>query len=361
MRRIDCASRAPGVERRPGRAYNGARQSGLRSEGSDVTSMTDRLTVVLAAPGIDGVASAAIVARCADGPVEMLFMDSCDLPAFFDDPMQQKLPSRYRLLICGLDVVQRNWQGETIRPRLMEALRGSMQPIEWFSAGAWSPEDKAAVEHMIGGGRLHVTAASSCAELVQDALAAGGGAEPIVALAQGRGDDPTTAQWRRVISCLRDDATALARTAASLADEETEHPPADLVERADRVESDLRLAAEAGAGEPVPVGDRRLITLDIPAGRRVFWPEMAREAMRLKEAQFCLCALPAPSTLILTADEAVGIDLRPWARCVTDLMAAVRSVEEAPQAVILSAPDHDPALRSEVVRLLAENAHLLNV
>ncbi|MBS3764250.1 MAG: hypothetical protein KGZ25_13210, partial [Planctomycetes bacterium] len=74
------------------------------------------LTVIVASPDVDGVASAAIVARGIEGSFETFFMGSEELPGFFEPSVQLKLPRMYTLVICGLNVVYMSWDGELVRP-----------------------------------------------------------------------------------------------------------------------------------------------------------------------------------------------------------------------------------------------------
>lgn len=91
----------------------------------------------------------------------MLFAPAQRLAEFFGEAAQRKLPASCRLVICGVGVAHVNWDGDLIRPRLVETLRTFVRPVQWFSAEFWEPEDRAVVAHILGEGRLHVSAAAS--------------------------------------------------------------------------------------------------------------------------------------------------------------------------------------------------------
>ncbi len=129
--------------------------------------MADRFTVVVAAPDVDACAAAALVGRCAPGHTETLVFDSERLAAFFEHPVQQKLPHGYDLVFCGSEVVHTDWDGRLVRPKLMDALRSHIGPVRWFAAYRWDPVDRQAIEQMIGRGNLVASdTADSTAALV---------------------------------------------------------------------------------------------------------------------------------------------------------------------------------------------------
>ncbi len=340
----------------------------------------DMLTVILSRPDPDGVASAAIAARVAEGAarpaggvVEMLFAQAQHLAEFFGEAAQRKLPASYRLVVCGVGVAHVNWDGEVIRPRLVEALRTFVRPVEWFSAEFWEPEDRAVVAHILGEGRLHVSAAaSSTAALVRGAFAGGtravgedAYADSLVALAEGRlapeAEEAWGGVWSRVIPWLRDDPAALAEAAGLLAAERPGELAASLVERADRLESDARKMVAARIGEPVSFAERHLVTLEVPTQWHPFWEEVGEAALDEAGAEFCLCALTGRPVLALSRREDVLGDISGWARYVTDLLPGSAVVDQTAAAAVLRVPglSDQPALKDEVVRLLIEGAHLL--
>jgi len=323
----------------------------------------DELTVGLCAPDLDGVVCAALVGRRVRGPVEMQFRRSQDLAGFFADDMQRKLPNSYRLVICGPAVVHADWDGRVIRPRLIEALRAFIQPVEWFSARPWAPEDVATAAHIVGEERLHVEPATSCAALVRRALARPDDplAETLQALAEGRAQEEWAGTVEHAVRWLKDEPAALGRVGALLSEGRPADLPEALLHRASAREAEVRREAEAPSGEPTPVGAHTLCVLPVKPARWPFWQEMARTAMDARGAEFCLCLLEGRSALMLCARADVPADLGVWVRYVTDMLPGLSVVDELPGAVVLCAPGlpRRPDLKDEIVRLLAEGAHLL--
>ncbi len=327
-----------------------------------------RLTVIVAGRDVDGVASAAIAARAAGGPVEMLFFEADRLAAFFDSPVQEKLPGLYRLIICGLGVVHTDWDGEVIRPRLMQALRAFVGPLLWFSAAEWRSEDRAAVQNILGGSRLTMSESASCAaELVRDRLAApdDAHAELLVRFAAGRLPPQAEADWgkpwRRVIASLRDESGRLREAVAPLIEGRPGEIGSALIERAERVERENRQFAADHAGELVPVGERKLVVIGVPRQRHAFWREISDHARSHAEADFCLCLLLGRPVMILTRDPEQRTDLRIWVRYLTDMLPIAMVVGARLDAVpvILRGLDEDAGLAQVAVDVLREGAHLL--
>jgi len=327
-----------------------------------------KLAAILASGDIDGVASAVIAARAADGPVELLFSESQHLVRFFGNSVQDKLPRRYNLIICGLEVVHTSWDGELVRPRLMDLLRAFMSPVLWFSSRAWRPEDRAAVESIVGAGNLLVNADAPCtAALVHSHFARPDDeyAALMEELAAGRLPDQAEAewgaQWRRVITSFKGDLRHLREAVEPLVDARPTEIPDALLERATRTEQENRELAERSAEEPVQVGEHKLACIDIPRERHAFWREISGCSLALTGAHFCLCHLIGRPVLILTRNDKERADLRTWARYLTDLLPAARAIGESPEVVpiYLRGLDQDPALKREAIEILQQGAHLL--
>jgi len=135
-----------------------AELQGLTGPSRQAGSM-DIFTAIIASPTVDGVACAVIAARAARGGSETFFLNSASLTEFFRPSIQQKLPGLYSLVICDLELVHTTWDGQLVRPRLLDALRSFVSPALWLSARAWRPEDRAAVENILGPSRLVVSEA----------------------------------------------------------------------------------------------------------------------------------------------------------------------------------------------------------
>lgn len=324
--------------------------------------------VVLASGDVDGVASAVIAARAADGRAEMLFSESQHLVDFFAGPVQDRFPRRYDLVICGIDVVHTSWDGELIRPRLMDALRAFVSPVVWFSSRPWHPEDRATVENIVGAGNLMVDTDAPCTAALlrahfappDDAYAA-----QLEGLAAGRlpeeADAEWGAQWRRVITSFKDDLRHLGEAIAPLVGARPSEIPDALIERATRTQQQNRELAERSAEDPVKVGEHKLACIDIPRERHAFWREISGCVLALTGAQFCLCRLTGRPVLILTRSKEQRTDLRTWARYLTDLHPAASAIGESPEAVpvYLRGLDQDAALKREAIEILRQGAHLL--
>ena len=328
-----------------------------------------RLTVILASGDVDGVASAVIAARAADGPVEMLFFDSEHLVDFFSNSFQDKFPGRHHLIICGLEVVHTSWDGELLRPRLMDALRASVSQVLWFSSRHWRPKDRAAVANIFGSGNLVVGPNASCtAALVRSHFASEDDEYAVLmeGLAAGRlpqeAEDVWGSRWSGIIASFKDDLRHLGEAVAPLVEARPWQIPDALIEKAARTEQQDRELAERNAAGPVQVGEHKLATIDIPSHRHAFWREISRWALAHTGAQFCLCCLAGLPVLILTRSDEQPTDLRTWVRYLTDLLPAARAVGGNPDAVpiCLRGLEQGPALKREVIEILRQGAHLLS-
>jgi len=323
--------------------------------------------VVVASRTVDGVASAVLAARSARSAFEVIFLDSEGLPGFFVPSMQQKLPPFYELIICDLGVMRRNWDGELIRPALMDRLRELGRPVRWFSCEPWMAEDRAAVGHIIGEGNLVVNQSAPCtASLVREALVdeAGPFEEGLVELAgggAGEGAAEWVGKWRSVISALKDAPAALAEAISPLISARPEQVSEELLERAARTEQANREFAKGHVGEPVAMRESKLVTIELPPERHAFWAEISEYARADTGAEFCLCRLRGRPVALLTRAQESRTDLRPWVRYLTDLMPAARNVGNRPEAapIVIEGLNEDPALLQEAVNLLRDGAHLL--
>ncbi len=324
--------------------------------------------VIVSSPSVDGVACAVIAARAAGGPAVTLFWESERLLDFFGAPVQQKLPGVYSLVICDHTVVHTNWDGELVRPRLMDALRASVAPMLWFSAQRWQPEDRAAVQNILGAERLVVSEAASCtAELVHGFFAgqADQYTDTMVLFASGRLPQEAAErwgnEWRRVISALKADPTRLSEAVGPLIEGTPERLGENLRAQARRIEAQNRDAAARSAAGPLPVGEHKLVVVVIPRERHAFWCEIGEFARAHKGAELCLCHLEGRCVLILSRGPDTRVDLRIWARYLTDLMPRAHAVGERPEAVpvFVEGLREDAGLRDEAVRILQEGAHLL--
>jgi len=327
-----------------------------------------RFTAILAPPDVDGVACCVIAARSAGGPFQTFFLESMSLGEFFSGDTQGRLPRLYTLLVCGLEMARMNWQGELLRPPLMEALRSVVGTVLWFSNRTWHPEDRAAVANIIGEENLTIEPSAPCtAQLVSRRLVRGeeAYAEKMVQFASGalpqEEEERWGVGWRRVVAALRADPARLPQAIQPLMDGHPERLPADLVELSMRVESENRRIAERGAAEPVPVRGYGLVRVEVPPGRHAFWREIAAYARAQTGATFALCHLAGLPALILCRGEDSRADLRPWARYLTDMLASAQAVFSRPEAVAFSIAGlpEDLGLVDVAIDTLRDGSHLL--
>ena len=325
-----------------------------------------QFTVIVAPLTSDGAACAALAARACRSSHEIIFFGSQRLADFLDSPTQEKLPPLYSLVICGLEVVHTDWDGRLVRPRLMDALRAFGSTILWFSADEWDPDDAAAVRHIIGEERLILDADAPCsAALVRhhscpkrDAYA-----DQLVRLGcPSAGSQPEWAgPWRRVINSLKDDPAALRDAISLLIEERPDELEPGMIERAERVEEQNRATAARCAEPPVPVGELKLVSVAVPRQQHAFWHEVSYYARAHTGAELCLCHLVGRPVLILTCQPELRIDLRPWARYLTDLLPAANAISRQADAVTvcLDGLAEDASLKREAVTILQDGAHLL--
>ncbi|MFW6118951.1 MAG: hypothetical protein ACOC7S_01295 [Planctomycetota bacterium] len=329
--------------------------------------MAEQYTVTVAAPEVDPVVAAALAGRAAEGRTEVLIFDSQELPQFFESEVQRKLPRGYALVLCGVEVVHIDWDGRLVRPQLMENLRHFFGEVRWFSAAPWRPEDRRAVGHMIGDERLVVSeAAESVAALVRRSLGAPEDdyEEGLARFAAGRmaGDETDWGEpLRAVLTSLKADRYALAEAAGELMEENIEGLLDRHLEGARAVEEENRRFAGEEAGDPLRMGESRLVCVALPPDRQCFWAEISAYAREEAEADVSLCRMLGRPTVVLARGSEFRADLREWARYVTDLMPAARSVGAREEVVplVVDGLDEDPGLQRELLNLLRDGAHLL--
>ena len=326
----------------------------------------DQPTVVLFDLTIDGAISAVLAARALGDECQLRPTRAEKLPDFFEESVQSGLPASCELVVCALEVVHKDWDGELIRPRLMEGLRGFAGPMRWFSAEPWHPEDVAAVGHLVGADKLVVSENVRCAaELVQQHLLP----EPkhyeqrLVATILGPEKDWAEWQgnWRSVITALKAKPEKVGEALSVLVEGRPELLSDELVEHANKVEQENHEFAEQNASDPLEMRANTMITIDIPPERHCFWSEISSHAIRLKETDFCLCRLVGRPVVILTRSDECRIDLRRWVRYLTDLLPPAESLGNRAHMVpvVIRGLTEDPGLKQEAINLLKDGSHLL--
>jgi len=329
--------------------------------------MADPFTAVVAAPEADAVAAGVLAGRAAEGKAEVLIFDSQGLVDFFAPDLQRRLPRSYRLVLSGQEVVHTDWDGRLVRPGLMDALRAFLGPIRWFSSAPWEPEDRRAVGHIVGEENLALSGGRSLAAAVLKACC-----EPhdeyaalLVRLTERRGagaeEERQAEELHLVLSALKGERGRLAEAAGALMEGGLQDVLEAYAERARRIADDNRRFAREHAGEPLPMGEMKLVTITLPAPRQPFWVEVSRYARQEAEAELSLCCLGGRSVMLLEAESSVRADLRTWARYVTDLLPPAQTVGARPQVVpiVVRGLADDPGLVNEALRLMTEGAHLL--
>jgi hypothetical protein len=329
--------------------------------------MDEAFTVVVVAPQADAVVAGALAGRAVEGRAELLVLDSQELLGLFEPGMRRRLPRGYSLVLCGQQVVHTDWDGRLVRPALMDALRGFVGPIRWFSSGVWESEDRRAVAHVVGEGNLTIADPGALAAAVCRACCAEDDeyASLLVRLAQGRGADE--AEQRRadvlqlVLSALKAHREEMERAAAMLMAGGLQGVLDACGERAGRMAEQNRRFAVQHAEEPRPMGSMRLVCVSLPPPRQPFWAEVGRYARQEHEAELSLCHLGGRPVMVLAGEDGLRADLRTWARYVTDLLPGCRTVGAHAHVVplVVSGLTRDEGLKDEVLRLLAEGAHLL--
>ncbi len=330
--------------------------------------MGQPFTVVVCTPDVDAALAAAIAGRVAEGRAETLVFASDELPAFFESEMQRRLPRGYDLTLCGHQVVHVDWDGRLVRPVLMKRLRRFVGVVRWFGRQPWRPEDRRALEHMIGADNVALAdAGAALAELVLHQQQGGedGYVQDLARCAAGRLSDQEEGRWgaalRRVLTFLKADRQTMASVVGELVEGNVGQVVEEHAEEARRTEQQVQSFAEASAQDVRPMGARRLVTVPVPEGKHAFWAEIGAFARTAAEAQLSLCHLQGRLVMVLAREAGLRADLRSWARYVTDLMPEAQTVGARPDTVplLVDGLDEDPGLRQVVLALLQDGAHLL--
>ena len=330
--------------------------------------MDENLTVIVSAPDVDAVVAGALMGRAVRGRAEALVFDSQGLVEFFEPVVQQKLPRAYDLVLCGLEVMHRNWDGRLVRPRLMDALRGFVGPILWLSARRWDSQDLRAVGHVLGGDNLIVSeGAGSVAVMVKDRYFGTGHEyeDSLGRLAADRLSADERQSWgaklRKVLVALKADYFELAGAVGALMEERLQELIAAHGDRAERTEQENRAFACQNAGQPRIMGEMKLVSLSLSPPKHAFWADISEYAREAAGSGLSLCRLEGRQVMLLSRGREVRIDLRVWARYVTDLLPAARSVGGQPDVVplVVDGLADDSGLQDEVLTLLKDGAHLL--
>jgi hypothetical protein len=330
--------------------------------------MEERFTVVVSSADLDGVVAGALAGRAVSGRAEALVFDSERLAEFFQASVQAKLPRGYDLAFCGLHVVHTDWDGQLVRPHLMDALRHFMGPVRWYAGGTWNAEDAGAVGHLIGADNLIVPGpGGTAAGAVRDRLfGPGDGYEDGLArLVAGKLADNEERRWgqtlRKVLTALKRDYYELANAVGALMDGRSQ----DLVDAygpaAAQLEQENRDLARAVAEPLRTMGGARLVVLALPGQKHAFWAEISAYAREETQAELSLCFLQGRPVVLLGQSPGSRARLRAWVRYVTDLLPAAEAlVEEAGHVpLLIRGLDRDPSLKDVLLGLMADGAHLL--
>jgi len=330
--------------------------------------MNESLTVVVAAPNMDAAVGAALAGRAASGRVEALIFDSEDLVEFFDHETQQELPRGYELVLCGVKVIRMNWDGRLVRPRLMKRLRGHVGLVRWFSASGWRPEDRRAVEHIIGEDKLFVDeGARSVAATVWDECCGRPDdyGRSLVQFARGELDDEEEEAWgadlRKVLGALKGDRAAMSEAVSAMMRQRIQDVIDQRLEQAERIEEENRACARENAEDPRLMRGKKLVAISIPRERHPFWAEISAYAREATGSELSMCHLSGRPTFLLSRGPELRIDLRKWARYLTDSLPRARAADARADAVpiVMEGSVDDAGLKEEILEALAEGAHLL--
>ncbi len=326
--------------------------------------MADDYSAVVCAPDVEAAVAAALAGRAAEGRAECFVYDSQDLTGFFRPQVQRRLPRSYRLVLCGLELVHRDWEGRLVRPRLMDALRGFLGPARWYSARPWAVEDRRAVGHAIGEANLVIDEdAPSVAALVRDRCLeqVGQYEQTLLRLAEAAEGEGPEAQGRLILAALKADHARMAEAVGMLIEGRLRELIAEHGEEARRSDEANRRFAEEHSRELQPMGEHGIAFIALPAERHAFWSEVSAYARRRVDVPLSLCHLMGRSVLLLARRPSLRADLRVWARYVTDLMPQAQSVGARPEVVplVIEGLAEDPGLIEEALGLMREGAHLL--
>jgi hypothetical protein len=330
--------------------------------------MSEQFTVIVSTPDADGAVAGALAGRAVEGRAEALVFDSADLVAFFRPDLRQKLPRRYNLILCGPSVVHTDWEGRSVRPALMDALRAIHVPVRWFSGRRWDPEDRRAVAHLIGEGALRVSdGATSAAELVCREMCAPSDAyaDLLVRFVSGelgsREEESWGATAMLVLCALKTEPEQMAAAIALMMEERIDEMNARFGETARRTDEENRTEGRRQAAKVLRIGSVKVVLVTLAEARQPFWAEVSGYARREAEAELSVCALSGRSVLLVGRERNAHLDLEGWVRYLTDMLPGTERVGEQPDAVAVHVPGLavNPGLRDEVLRFLQEGAHLL--
>jgi len=309
-----------------------------------------------------------LLGRAEEGRTEALVTRSEKLAGFFEPTVQARLPRGYDLAVCGLRVAQSDWDGRSVRPRLMDARRKFVGRIEWFGSGKWDAEDVRAIGHLVGEDNLVLAGADdSLAALVRQRFYGPDDhyEDRLARFAAGRLGDDEERTWgrrlRSVLTALKGDVRALASAIDALVESRLQGLIDEHSDAAERTESENRRVA-ADSAEPLRrMGDLKLVFVDIPPEREPFWQEIGAYARESAGAELSLCRLADRPVLVLAREPEVKADLQAWARYVTDTLPSVRTVDARETVVPLVAPGAaaGPALKDEVLAAMSSGVHLL--
>jgi len=331
--------------------------------------MNEAFTVIVSSPDADGLVAGALVGRAVQGRAEALVFDPQRLTEFFEQPAQARLPRGYDLVLCGGEVVHRDWDGRLVRPQLMDALRRFTGPMRWYASGEWAPEDVSAVGHTLGVGRLVLAGPhGSAAQTVRDRLFGSEDAyeDSLARFAAGRLSEAEERAWgaelRRVLAALKGDAYDLSGAVGALMEGHRESLIQQHWAQVQRVEGDNRQVAQERAEPPRRMGDMTLVCVSVPAERSAFWAEIGAYAREDAEAELSLCSLEGRSVMILAREPGTRADLRAWARYVTDLLPMTRVVQARADFVplVVGGLKEDAQRKEDVLNVMADGAHLLD-
>ncbi len=331
--------------------------------------MEPRLAVLVVSPDADSVVAAALVGRAIDARVEPLVFGTQDLPEFFDRSVQSRLPRGYDLVICGPRVCRRDWQGRLVRPRLMDNLRGFGGPVKWYARGDWRSEDASAVEHLIGSGNLLLSGPDELlAQLVRRRFF--GEADEyegeLTRMVAGDLTDNERSAWGdellSIVHVLKGDRQRLGELVGMLVEKRRDEALARHGEAAARKQEQIHAYAESHAEDPLQMGPHRLVCVTVGGEMRVFWEEIGARARAERESDLSLCFLEDRRAALLAREPGSRLNIRAWARYVTDLMPDVTSV--SPQRDVVPFVVDDPrgasARKRELIEVMSGGSHLLD-
>jgi len=318
--------------------------------------------LIIADPGVDGAASAALVARSRGCDYSVHFFCSEEFPGFFRRDYQADLPRFYNIFVCGLRVVRKDWQTRPVRSRLMEALRGLEQPMTWFSTMRWESDDRAAVGHLIGEENLIVAPEyRTTASLVAEHMPVSDDARnrELVSLPADTDTDALEG-WGRVLSAHRDDYEVLSRAVTVLVNGHEAEVPGKLMQNTERVEK--QNSTIAGEEHEVSrMGEVRVAFVELPPRKTAFWNEIGTGAMDSADAGLCIIHPDATDVVLFMRAPTRRLDLETWLRYLTDCLPGSEVLDGGPHWLPVHVPElgSDPTMKRQMLDILRGGAHLL--